>query len=149
MRLTPHSLILKWQEDVHTMLYPKQFAINEAWVVFRLNDAPITTEADGDFNVLALMDAGSCYIVANQFVPTSRLGPSKEQAAELIEQGRSQKNQLPKKLYIPTVLDVPGLVEEADRVGIEIVRVAESDLEVYTREAREGFSEYIGRDALH
>lgn len=43
------------------MLYPKQFQVNEAWIVFKLNDAPIQTEADGDFNVFALMDAANCY----------------------------------------------------------------------------------------
>ncbi|MEQ8693867.1 MAG: hypothetical protein RIC85_00870 [Gammaproteobacteria bacterium] len=131
------------------MLHPKQFAINEAWVVFRLNDAPITTEEDGDFNVLALMDAGSCYIVGNQFVPSDRLGPSKAQAAELLEQGRSQKDELPEKLYVPTELEVPALIEEAASVGIEVVRVAEVELEIYTGEAREGFREHIGKDALH
>ena len=37
------------------MLHPGQFEVNEAWVAFRLNDAPIHTERDGDFDCIALI----------------------------------------------------------------------------------------------
>jgi hypothetical protein len=46
------------------MLHPSQFKINEAWIAFRLNGAPIRTERDGDFNCIALMDAASCFILS-------------------------------------------------------------------------------------
>ncbi|MCY1381805.1 hypothetical protein D9M69_697600 [compost metagenome] len=51
------------------MLHPNQFTVNEAWIAFRLNDAPIQTDADGAFNCLALMDAASCFILGTEFVP--------------------------------------------------------------------------------
>ena len=38
------------------MLHPNQFTVNETWIAFRLNDAPIQTDADGAFNCLGLME---------------------------------------------------------------------------------------------
>lgn len=58
------------------MLHPREFQVNEAWIVFKLNDAPISTEADGDFNVIALMDAASCFILGAVFVPVTSAEPS-------------------------------------------------------------------------
>ncbi len=48
---------------------PNQFQPNETWIAFKLNDAPVFTGADGDFNVLALMDAASCFILSTELFP--------------------------------------------------------------------------------
>jgi hypothetical protein len=40
------------------MLQPNQFQVNEAWIVFKLNDEPIHSERDGGIDFLALMDMG-------------------------------------------------------------------------------------------
>ena len=58
------------------MIEPSQFQVNEAWIAFKLYDAPISTEEDGDFNVLALMDVASCYILGTEFVSTGSAEPS-------------------------------------------------------------------------
>ncbi len=58
------------------MYNPSQFQINEAWIAFKLNDAPVSTSADGDFNVLALMDAASCFILGTEFVRANSKEPS-------------------------------------------------------------------------
>lgn len=55
------------------MLHPQQFEVNEAWIAFRLNGAPVRTERDGDFNCIALMDAASCFILGSQFIPVTCL----------------------------------------------------------------------------
>jgi len=44
------------------MLQPGQFAPNQAWILFKLNQVPISTETDGEFDVIALMDAASLFI---------------------------------------------------------------------------------------
>ena len=54
------------------LLHPNQFQLNEAWIAFQLNDAPIETEQDGSFNCIALMDAASCFILGNAMVQTDR-----------------------------------------------------------------------------
>jgi hypothetical protein len=53
------------------VLHPEQFEVNEAWIAFQLNGAPIRTEDDGDFNFIALMDAASCFILGSEFIAAS------------------------------------------------------------------------------
>ena len=67
------------------ILEPNQFDPNDAWIVFRLNDSPISTIEDGDFNVLCLMDAASCYILGNDFVPIEGTIVLKDATERLIE----------------------------------------------------------------
>jgi hypothetical protein len=61
------------------MLHPNQFEVNEAWIAFRLNNAPIQTERDGDFNCIALMDAASCFILSSKFIPATAAEPTRVQ----------------------------------------------------------------------
>ena len=53
-----------------------RFEINEAWIVFRLNEQPIPTEQDGDLDFLALMDAASRYILGVTPVAVGPSGPT-------------------------------------------------------------------------
>ena|SRR3989344_5200952 len=126
------------------MLHPSEFQVNEAWIVFRLNEAPISTERDGDFNVLALMDAASCFILGAEFVPVTSFEASEMEVKRLIKSGISHKQQLPKTLYIPENLAADVLCTEAERNGIVVVRVPEEQLLVFIGEAREGLKEHIG-----
>lgn len=126
------------------MLHPSEFQVNEAWIVFRLNEAPISTERDGDFNVIALMDAASCFILGTEFVPVTSAEASEMEVKRLIKSGKSHKQQLPKMLYIPENLVADVLCAEAERNGIAVVRVPEDQLLVFISEAREGLKEHIG-----
>ncbi len=126
------------------MLHPSQFQVNEAWIVFTLNDEPIHTESDGDFNYLALMDAASCFILGSEPVPTSAAEPSKMEAKRLLKQGKSHKNQLPKTLFIPAGQEARELASEAQRQGITVVRVPDDQLLAFIGEACEGFRERFG-----
>lgn len=126
------------------MLHPSEFQVNEAWIAFRLNEAPISTETDGDFNVIALMDAASCFILGTEFVPVASSGPSEMEAKRLIKCSKSHKQRLPKTLYIPENQAADVLCTEAERNGIAVIRVPEEQLLVFIGEAREGFKEHIG-----
>jgi hypothetical protein len=126
------------------MFHPNQFQVNEACIVFKLNDAPIQTEADGDFNVIALMDAASCYILGSEFVAIRSKELSKLSARRLLNAGKSQSPHLPKKLFMPTGQAAGLLSAEAVRLGIDVVRVDEEQLSVFTSEARAGFKERFG-----
>ena len=126
------------------MLHPNGFEINEAWIVFKLNDAPISTETDGDYNVIALMDAASCFILGTEFVSVTSAEPSEMEAKRIIKGGTSHKKQLPKTLYIPESLAADMLCTEAERNGIMVIRVPEEQLLVFIGEAREGLKERIG-----
>jgi len=126
------------------VLHPNQFQVNEAWIVFKLNDAPVRTESDGDFNFIALMDAASCFILSSVTVPANAAEPSKMEAKRLLKEGQARKQQLPKTLFIPSNQTAPLLKAEAKRRGITVVSVPEDQLLPFIGEAREGFRERLG-----
>jgi hypothetical protein len=126
------------------MLYPKQFRVNEAWLVFKLNEVPICTESEGDFNCIALMDAASCFILANAFAPVGEAEPSTIAVRRLLKEAKAHKRQLPKTLFIPSGQFLSVVPAEAVRQGIAVVRVPEDQLLVFIGEARESFKERFG-----
>ena len=125
------------------MLHPSQFQVNEAWIAFRLNRAPIQTEAEGSFNCFALMDAASCFILGMELVPFDEPEPSSLDWRRLMKKGRSHKQRLPKKLYVAREAVAELLFREAALLKIEILRVAESELRIFLGEARDGFEEHV------
>lgn len=126
------------------MLHPNQFQVNEAWIVFKLNDAPMQIRDDGDFNVIALMDAASCYIFGSEIIPVRSKELPEVSARRLLSAGESQAPHLPKKLFISTKQAADQLSGEAARLGVDVVRVEEEQLSVFTGEARAGFKERFG-----
>lgn len=126
------------------MLHPNQFHVNEAWIAFKLNDAPIRTDRDGDFNFIALMDAASCFILSSAPVSVSAAEPSKLEAGRLLTEGQAHKQQLPKTLFIPSDQPARFLTVEAERQGITVVRVPEDQLLLFIGEARDSFRERFG-----
>lgn len=125
------------------MLEPSQFEVNEAWVVFQLNDSPIRTEQDGNFNCVALMDAASGFILGMAFVSASDVEPSDFEARRLFKAGWVHKKQHPATLFTPKGQFQTTIPAEAARHGITVVSVQESELSAFTSEAREGFREHV------
>ena len=126
------------------MLHPNQFLVNEAWIAFRLNDAPICTERDGDFNCFALMDAASCFILTTAFVPAKDMQVSKLEARRMLKKGSEHKHKLPATLFIPSGEAAEALTHEAQRQSVTVVRVPEDQLMIFIGEAREGFKGHFG-----
>jgi hypothetical protein len=123
------------------VLHPNQFHVNEAWIAFKLNDVPMPTRSDGDFDFIALMDAASCFILSSALVPASAAEPSKMEAKRLLKEGQAHKQQFPKTLFIPSDQPATLLTAEAESHGITVVRVPEDQLLLLIDEAREGFRE--------
>jgi hypothetical protein len=136
------------QDEEPTVLHPKQFKVDEAWIAFELNDAPIPAGSDGSFNVLALMDAASCFVLSSALVSASAAEPSTMEARRLLEDGQAHNGQLPKTLFMPTDQPANELAVEAERQGITVVRVPEDQLLAFIGEAREGFRERFGGGSL-
>lgn len=124
---------------------PDQFSVNEAWLVFRLNDDPIRTEQEGLFNAICLMDAASCFILAVALIPAQSLEPSEWDTACLFKDAWKHRQQFPAKLFVPIGEYEVVIPAQAQRHGILVVMVPESDLSVFTREARESFRERVQR----
>ncbi|MGD9597150.1 MAG: hypothetical protein AB7G76_09520 [Steroidobacteraceae bacterium] len=123
------------------MLHPNQFAINEAWIAFRLNSAPIRTERDGDFDCIALMDAASCCILGSEFIPVTGAEPTQARFRRMLKDAKRHRQKLPQTLFVAREDVVDRVTPEATRQSIDVVRVPESELLVFIGEAREGFSE--------
>lgn len=126
------------------MLHPNQFEVNEAWLVFQLNELPIETELSGDFNCIALMDAASCFLLGETLVPAGEAEPSKTAVRRLLKEAKAHKQELPKTLFIPSGQFNSILPAEAERQGIAVVRVPEDQLLVFIGEARDAFKEHFG-----
>jgi len=139
----PLSLNVGSHEEEIQVFDPSQFQVNEAWIAFKLNDAPVGTEVDGDFNVLALMDAASCMILGAEFVRAGSSEPSQLESKRLLKAGHSHKQQFPKKLFIPTSQAADLLSVEAERNKIIVDRVPEDQLLIFIGEAREGFQQHV------
>ena len=126
------------------MLHPSQFDVNEAWLAFKLNETPICTESDGDFDCIALMDAASGFILANAFAPAGKAEPSPIAVRRLLEEAKAHRQELPQTLIIPSGQFVRILPAEVERLGIAVVRVPEDQLLVFIGEARASFKEHFG-----
>ena len=126
------------------MRHPGDYSLNEAWIVFRLNDAPVETEQDGDFNVVCVMDAASCYILGNEFVSTGVASVPKAVAERLIEAGRAQANVLPRILLLSSEFGSAQFTKLAKSSGMKAERVPDKELVAFISEAREGFREHLG-----
>ena len=129
-------------------LHPSQFQVDEAWLVFRLNDVPIQTERDGDFHVIVLMDAASGFILANTFAPIEAPEPPRIAVRELLDQAKSHNGRLPTTLLVPHGQFTRILPDEAGRQGIAVVRVPEDQLQVFIGDARRAFKEHFGGSSL-
>jgi hypothetical protein len=122
-------------------LTPEQFEQDQAWIAFRLNDLPIETEEDGNFNVIGLMDASSLFLLTAEFIPQSASEASEEEAERLLSGGYSRAGKLPGSLYIPSNEKADRIVAVAESQGICVVRSPESELIGLIGEARSSFRE--------
>jgi hypothetical protein len=123
------------------MLHPQQFEVNEAWIAFRINRAPVRTEQDGDFNCLALMDAASCFLLGSQFIPVTAAESTRAQFRHLLQDAARHKQQLPTTLFIAREDIAELMTREATHQNIDVVRVPESELLAFIAEARQSFAE--------
>ena len=123
------------------MLHPQQFEVNEAWIAFRLNGVPIRTERDGDFNCVAMMDAASCFLLGSVLIPSTAAEPTSAQFRALLKDARRHKDQLPNTLFIAREDVADRMTREATHQNIDVVRVPENELVIFTGEARQSFAE--------
>jgi len=127
---------------------PERLEIKEAWVAFKLNTSPIFTKADGNFNVFSLMDVASGFILSMAFVPVQAASLPAEEVGRLMEEAHAHENKWPKLLLIQSALAADVMIGKAEGLGISVRVVPESQLDVFVRDAKEGFNERFGSDGL-
>ena len=125
------------------MLHPDQFQVNEAWIAFKLNEWPVHTAQDGDFDIVAFMDAASCFLLSSRPVPATGEGPGKLESRRLLKQAKAHKKRWPKKIFVPKEWPASSIVAEAKRQGIAVVNVSEDQLLPFISDAIESFRESL------
>lgn len=127
------------------MAHPRDYTVNEAWIVFRLNDDPVRTGRDGDFDIVCLMDAASCYIFGNEFFAAGSAEVPEFIAKKLIKTGKAAAGGLPRKLLLSSTLSAEQFAQLGEHSGIEVERVADTDLTSFLSEARQSFRAHIAQ----
>ncbi len=125
-------------------MHPKDFRVNEAWLAFRANRAPLRTP-EGAFDVFVLLDAASMYILGHALAVVGAEAPNEEDAAALLREGWSAKQQWPERLLLagkPTADN--GFSRAAQSNGIPVATVAPTEIRVYTSDVRSTFAEHFG-----
>ena len=126
------------------MVAKQQHQPDEAWIVFRLNSAPIRTRRDGDFDCVALMDAATLLIHSMEMVPASSTGPTRSQAGALLAKACGVAGRFPTTLLVSARDAAVEVANEAQQRGIQVERVPARTLARCTREAREAFAAQFG-----
>ena len=93
------------------------------------------------FHCIALMDAGSCYILGLELNPVAAEEPTRAQFRKMLESAQRHKQQFPKTLFVAREDAANIITREATQQNIEVVRIPERDLLIFTTEAREAFAE--------
>lgn len=119
------------------------FSPNEAWILLRLNQAPISTEVNGDFHAMAIMDASSGMIFGVEMVPETQPEISEIQARWLLSTSAYQAGGRLAWIFIATESLADQACTAASTMKIEVRRVPASDLAEITKEATDGFAARI------
>ena len=122
---------------------PKGYSPNEAWLTFQLNDAPVSTEADGDFNVLAVMDVATGLILGMEFIGSLENEPSEFESRKLLASAESEAGRRPQRLFIDSSSKMVQMVAAANALGLEVKAEPERILSPLSQEARDGFAAHI------
>jgi len=131
------------------MVHPSDYSPNQAWIFFKLNYVPVSTEFEGEFDVYALMDAASLYILGTEFVSVGSLDDAASKVRSLLEAAHSQASAWPETLLVSEASPVANLLSEAESSGISIDVLSDGELAKFTREARQGFKAHFGGGELH
>jgi hypothetical protein len=122
---------------------PTEFSRNEAWLLFQLNDIPLETEQDGNFNALAIMDLATGMIFGMEMVQVTEPEISDFQSRKLLAAAEVQAGSRPQRLFIDLERNADSLSTVAAAMGIRIERAPAAELAPLSLEARDGFAAHV------
>jgi len=126
-----------------SVLHPNQFQVNEAWIVFQLNEMPIHTEQEGSFDCICLMDAASCFLLCAELIPSAEAEPSRTQARQMLKTSWAKKGEFPQTLFMPAGRFPSIMKAEAEHLGMAVITTPEDQLLIFIDDAREGYRDNL------
>ena len=110
-------------------------------MLFRLNNKPVRTEFEGDFDCIVLMDAASGFLLCTELLCVAAMEAWVAQARHLLKLARRHKKRLPGTILVANGVLTDLIKPEATRQGIDVISVAENQLLVFTSEPRQAFAQ--------
>ena len=127
----------------------RQYIENEAWLLFQLNDEPVRTISDGDFNVLAIMDVATGLIHGMEFFDIDTEEPTEFESKKLLNSSESNAGMLPKFIFVNSSQRLVRFARAVSSMGIKIIPEEKKNLDPFTEEARVGFATHAKRGSMH
>jgi len=128
------------------MYYPKQFNVNEAWIVVRVNEAFLLVQ-DEPHDMFALVDAASAYVFGFVLSKVVDEVPNQEQVEDLFKNAWKAKRQWAEKLIMVEDFSANDVfIKQAEQNGLECVMVPASDIEPIVGPLKELFEkDFFGK----
>lgn len=67
------------------------------WILLKLDEVPVITDRDGNFDIVALMDASSCFIFGFGYIRADEGQLAESEARKLLKTAYGYKKTYPKK----------------------------------------------------
>jgi hypothetical protein len=122
------------------MLTPDQFYVNEAWIVFQINEEFLYVQAE-PYNIYMLLDAASTYVLGHVLSRAVDEAPEQKDVQDLLRKAWEAKGQWAKQLILPEESGVEDVFrQQAEKNGLSIKTVPESELEPIIGPLKESFA---------
>ena len=127
------------------MLTPDQFAVNEAWIVVKVNDAHLFVK-DDPYDMYVIMDAGSTYVLGHALSKVSEGSPQEEDVEAIFKKGWEAKQQWPKRLIVTGKSSAENIFKViAEKHGMAIEKVSLSSLATLVKPLKDSFASSFNR----
>lgn len=122
------------------MFKSSQFAVNEAWLVVKVNDSHLLVGADA-YDMYVIIDAASTYVFGHILSNAAEDAPPEQDVQALFMKAWATKRQWPKRLMLTGKTPVENVFRLiAENNGIAIEGVSLSSVTALTRPLKKSFA---------
>ena len=125
-------------------LQPRDYQVNETWLAYRINSAPINVDHK-EIDLYVLQDAASMFLFGNVFAAAGTDFPEIMQVEKLLSSAHAKRDQWPIELLLP---GNPGqdnsFVIAAGKHEVKVRGVPESQLSFYIKDTQEAYEDFLG-----
>ena len=125
-------------------LQPRDFQVNQTWLAYRINSAPINVDHK-EIDLYVLQDAASMFLFGNVFATAGTDFPEITQVEKLLSSAHAKRDQWPTELLLPgNPRKDNSFVIAAGQQGVKVRSVPESQLSFYIKDTQEAYEDFLG-----